>query len=285
MGARPSDVSPARARCLGPPRSSRRSPWLTASGHSARNSIRRFMSSPVLTDRSAVTFPWAGNSAPATPCDGVTACKRSFRRWKSPPLTLAMRPTVSVWRTTWRGERHERHGDTDGGRRRCVGRDRPAARADDGDDREEPRPGRGRRRRCGPDGVDEALRALRPDPRARTRPGLAGTTTHRECIAVWRQRRRVTLLPDPNRLELIAEEHAVEPPVETLDRDVQLRAAVANLPDIQRAIVGRLMSEVEPSYSQVASELGIPIGSIGPTRRRCLKALHARCVAASIRLG
>lgn len=109
------------------------------------------------------------------------------------------------------------------------------------------------------------------------------TTTRHECISVWRQRQKVGLLPDPERLDLIADENAVEPAVETSDRDVQLRAAVAKLPDIQRAIVRRLMSDVAPSYSEVATELGIPIGSIGPTRRRCLQALHMKCVLGNIR--
>jgi RNA polymerase sigma factor (sigma-70 family) len=117
----------------------------------------------------------------------------------------------------------------------------------------------------------------------RIRSWLA-TTTRRECLGVLRQCRRITLVPDSDRLEFVADD-AVEPRVENLDRDVQLRATVANLSDIQRAIVSRLMSDVEPSYSQVATELGIPIGSIGPTRRRSLKVLHARCVGAGLHPG
>jgi RNA polymerase sigma factor (sigma-70 family) len=108
------------------------------------------------------------------------------------------------------------------------------------------------------------------------------TTTRNECMRVWRQRGKVTLLADPNLLELMVDESEPEPAVETHDRDCQLRAAVATLPTHQQAILGKLMSDPAPSYLQVAEDLDIPIGSIGPNRQRCLRALHGKCVSMSI---
>ncbi len=108
------------------------------------------------------------------------------------------------------------------------------------------------------------------------------TTTRNECMRIWRQRGRVTLLSDPDLLELMVDECEAEPPVETHDRDRQLRSAVATLPTHQQAILGRLMSDPAPSYLQVANDLDIPVGSIGPNRQRCLRTLHGKCVSMSI---
>ena len=108
------------------------------------------------------------------------------------------------------------------------------------------------------------------------------TTTRNECMRIWRQRSKVTLMADPNLLELVVDESEPEPAVETHDRDRQLRAAVATLPTHQQAILGRLMSDPSPSYVQVAQDLDIPVGSIGPNRQRCLRTLHGKCVSMSI---
>ncbi len=112
--------------------------------------------------------------------------------------------------------------------------------------------------------------------------GWLATTTRNECLRFWRQRNKVTLLADPGLLDLMVDESEPEPRVETQDRDVQLRSAVATLPTHQQAILGKLMSDPAPSYLQVAKELDIPVGSIGPNRQRCLRALHGKCVSMSI---
>jgi RNA polymerase sigma factor (sigma-70 family) len=112
--------------------------------------------------------------------------------------------------------------------------------------------------------------------------GWLATTTRNECMRVWRQRGRVTLLADPGLLDLLVDECDPEPRVETHDRDTQLRAAVATLPTHQQAIIGKLMSDPSPSYVQVAEDLGIPVGSIGPNRQRCLRTLHGKCLSMSI---
>ena len=47
------------------------------------------------------------------------------------------------------------------------------------------------------------------------------------------------------------------------------------VPERCRALLQALyFSEEEPSYADVAQRLGIPIGSIGPTRARCLSAMR-----------
>jgi RNA polymerase sigma factor (sigma-70 family) len=53
-------------------------------------------------------------------------------------------------------------------------------------------------------------------------------------------------------------------------RDGALWAAVRELPERCQRLV-RLVAFVErPSYAEISAQLGMPIGSIGPTRARCL---------------
>jgi RNA polymerase sigma factor (sigma-70 family) len=60
-----------------------------------------------------------------------------------------------------------------------------------------------------------------------------------------------------------------------IDCRYSLERAMAALPERERRLIEMLyMSNVERSYEQVAAELGVPAGSIGPTRIRSLKKLR-----------
>jgi len=50
---------------------------------------------------------------------------------------------------------------------------------------------------------------------------------------------------------------------------------LAHLPAEQRRLIECLFFEENTSYRQISRQLGIPAGSIGPTRARCLKKLQA----------
>jgi RNA polymerase sigma factor (sigma-70 family) len=50
--------------------------------------------------------------------------------------------------------------------------------------------------------------------------------------------------------------------------------AVDALPPRHRALVKALFAETEPSYREIALQLDMPIGSIGPIRQRCLAQLR-----------
>jgi RNA polymerase sigma factor (sigma-70 family) len=115
----------------------------------------------------------------------------------------------------------------------------------------------------------ERLDDLR-DP-ARVRSWLA-TTMRRECLAALRRRSRLLLadgwddLPD-----------AADPPDDALlreERDAALWRAFAALRQNCQALLRLLMADPPPSYTEVAAALNMPIGSIGPTRRRCLDDLR-----------
>jgi RNA polymerase sigma factor (sigma-70 family) len=58
------------------------------------------------------------------------------------------------------------------------------------------------------------------------------------------------------------------------EREAALRRAVARLSGRQRELVVRLLATPAPSYEELSDQLGIPIGSIGPTRERALARLR-----------
>jgi RNA polymerase sigma factor (sigma-70 family) len=53
-----------------------------------------------------------------------------------------------------------------------------------------------------------------------------------------------------------------------------LWAAVERLPDVQQRVVRALASTDEPTYDEVAEQLRMPRGSLGPTRNRALRTLR-----------
>lgn len=104
-------------------------------------------------------------------------------------------------------------------------------------------------------------------------PGWLATTTRRECLALLRHQSRQIPFDDQE----IADQ--VEPEAHawllTEERRIALRDAFAQLPDRDRQLLSMLFSDPPVSYIEISSRLGMPIGSIGPTRRRCLA--RVRC--------
>jgi DNA-directed RNA polymerase specialized sigma24 family protein len=54
------------------------------------------------------------------------------------------------------------------------------------------------------------------------------------------------------------------------------------LSDACRRLLRVMIADPAPSYAEISEALDMPIGSIGPTRQRCLTALRAQAVAAGI---
>jgi RNA polymerase sigma factor (sigma-70 family) len=107
-------------------------------------------------------------------------------------------------------------------------------------------------------------------------PGWIATTTRHECLAVLRRRGKA-LPVDPttgSSFDRLPEE---EDPCEELLRDERhraLRAGLAELPEDRRALLLLLLEDPPPSYAEISRRLGMPIGSIGPTRARALDHLR-----------
>ncbi|MEU6659365.1 sigma-70 family RNA polymerase sigma factor [Streptomyces sp. NPDC046821] len=65
----------------------------------------------------------------------------------------------------------------------------------------------------------------------------------------------------------------------TGERDRALRAAVRRLPGRCPRIVGAFLSPQDPTYREIADELGMSQGSLGPERSRCLGCLRRMLTA------
>ena len=116
----------------------------------------------------------------------------------------------------------------------------------------------------------EHLEGIR-EPRAL--PGWITTTTRNEALRTLSARRRVETV-DPqidNRLDTINNED-VATNLLLAERRQAVLAGLAELRSEHRKLL-LLVSDPEISYRQISRRLGMPTGSIGPTRARCLQKL------------
>jgi len=106
-------------------------------------------------------------------------------------------------------------------------------------------------------------------------PGWLATTTHRECLRVVTAARRSqplgTRLDDG---EQFVDDAVIEEEILIAERNAALRAAFAELPPYCRRLVAMLFADPPCSYSEISATLGVPVGSIGPQRARCLERLR-----------
>ena len=63
------------------------------------------------------------------------------------------------------------------------------------------------------------------------------------------------------------------------ERAQDVRAALSRLPSRWQKLLELLMADPPASYTDISSQLGLPVGSIGPTRRRCLERLRVELQA------
>ena len=118
----------------------------------------------------------------------------------------------------------------------------------------------------------EHLAGLR-DPQALPRY-IVQTATH-ECYRLFGARKRVMLVdPTGPGLPERAEDPEIDAPMLAAERQQQLLAALAQLPDRQRSLLLVLLEDPPPSYEEISERLDMPIGSIGPTRARALARLR-----------
>ena len=120
----------------------------------------------------------------------------------------------------------------------------------------------------------EHIQRLR-EPRAL--PGWIATTARHESLRVARAQSRV-LLVDP--LDDSAHEFAGGDPEVDADllqaEEVEaVREGLAELPTAQRDLLLLLAADPPLTYREISTRLGMPIGSIGPTRARTLARLEA----------
>jgi RNA polymerase sigma factor (sigma-70 family) len=103
--------------------------------------------------------------------------------------------------------------------------------------------------------------------------GWLTTTAQRESLRMLRQRSRYEL-DDDQALLTIPHYDRTEEDLIIAERDAALRNAVARLPERDRTLLWLLIAEPPRSYAEIGTALGMRIGSIGPTRARCLRRLR-----------
>jgi RNA polymerase sigma factor (sigma-70 family) len=118
----------------------------------------------------------------------------------------------------------------------------------------------------------EHLDGLR-EPRAL--PGWIATTTRHECLrSIDRSKRSFPVDPQvPSCLDRAEDDDLIVDLI-TLERQQALRAALTELPDGRRELLTLLLADPPLPYREISGRLGIPVGSIGPTRARALEQLR-----------
>ena len=115
---------------------------------------------------------------------------------------------------------------------------------------------------------------------ARVGSWLAATARH-ECLRSLAARKRVVLSQDEIELTAVA---VHEPPVDERlladERAETVRDALSRLPSKWQRLLEMLMADPPMAYADISDELGLPVGSIGPTRGRCLARLRVLLQAA-----
>lgn len=105
-------------------------------------------------------------------------------------------------------------------------------------------------------------------------PGWISTATRHECIRMTNlSRRSIPVDPTTGRLD-VQDDTELDGELLRSERQAALRAALAELPPHQRELLLLLSTDPPPSYQEVSAQLGIPVGSIGPTRQRGLARLR-----------
>jgi RNA polymerase sigma factor (sigma-70 family) len=119
----------------------------------------------------------------------------------------------------------------------------------------------------------EHLDALR-EPEAL--PGWIRTTTRNECLRVLAARGRVQVV-DPQEggsFPDASSDQAVDDELLAAERRQALREALDELPAGRRDLLLLLLTDPPLAYEEISARLGLPIGSIGPTRARALEQLR-----------
>jgi len=118
----------------------------------------------------------------------------------------------------------------------------------------------------------EHLRSLR------NRASLAAwisTTTRRECLAALRRERRVTSIEERSEEEFPEDPPDVVQRLFEIECEHALHLALERLDAVCRTLLHALyVEEPTPSYKEISERIGRPVGSLGPTRGRCLDKLR-----------
>jgi RNA polymerase sigma factor (sigma-70 family) len=101
------------------------------------------------------------------------------------------------------------------------------------------------------------------------------STARNECLRHVAARKRIVLVREDCEFDG-ADHHgaAVDEALLANERVQDVRDAMSHLPSQWQRLMEMLMADPPVSYAEISDQLGLPIGSIGPTRGRCLAKLR-----------
>lgn len=100
-------------------------------------------------------------------------------------------------------------------------------------------------------------------------------TARNECLRHVAARKRIVLVRED--VEFDGADHhepGVDEALLAAERAQGVREAMAHLPAQWQQLLELLMADPPISYAEISDQLGVPVGSIGPTRGRCLAKLR-----------
>jgi RNA polymerase sigma factor (sigma-70 family) len=115
-------------------------------------------------------------------------------------------------------------------------------------------------------------------------PGWLATVTRRECLRVLGAARGPLAVGHVTDALTIPDERAGTAEQELLaaERHAALREAVRDLPAAGQRLILLLIEDPPLPYAEISARLSILVGSIGPTRRRCLAKLRRHPAIAAL---
>lgn len=111
--------------------------------------------------------------------------------------------------------------------------------------------------------------------------GWLATITRNECLRVLRRQQR-TIPTEDAKIPQETVPAELDAGLLARERDALLWKAFATLSSRCQALLRMLSCDPPPSYEDVSCALGMAIGSIGPTRGRCLATLERALTGARI---
>jgi RNA polymerase sigma factor (sigma-70 family) len=100
-------------------------------------------------------------------------------------------------------------------------------------------------------------------------------TARNECLRLLATRKRLVLVHENDSFDgPVTHEPQIDEALLAAERAEVVREAMTHLPQRWQRLMEMLMSDPPASYAEISDELGLPVGSIGPTRGRCLARLR-----------
>lgn len=99
-------------------------------------------------------------------------------------------------------------------------------------------------------------------------------TARNECLRHMAARKRLVLVHEDQEFDGADHGPEVDEALLAAERAQVVRDALAHLPSQWRQLMELLMADPPITYAEISDQLGLPVGSIGPTRGRCLAKLR-----------